>query len=152
MYMPESADSSAASTESLERDASSPDYKLYTIKQVSLGALCGTVLTGAILMARNYRALGRPKSAQQSYVLGAIGFVGVAMLALLLPEEVPGVFVYGPAAYVVHLVYKNHMQDAYEEHIEQGGEGANTSDVVLLSIGITVALLLLAFLSAMALV
>jgi len=135
------AAASSATTTPDEGNLSSPNYKLYTIKQVTLGSLFGTVLTGAILMAHNYRVLGHPKDAQQSYVLGGFGLLAVLMLAFVLPEAVPGILVYGPAAYVVHLAYKTNMQDLYEGHIEQGGKGADSGWVVFLTIAVNVVLI-----------
>jgi len=63
---------------------------LFTDQQVTLATFFGTPIAGFIVLAINERRLGRPEKFGQTVGLGVVAGVVVLAIALVLPEQFPG--------------------------------------------------------------
>ena len=102
-----------------------PTRQLYSVRSVAVAAFFGGPIGGAIVLALNYRRLGRPAAAAASVVLGALATVGLGAVALGLPEKFPNFAL--PAIYIGALVgLAVWLQGpALEAHRGQGGREAS---------------------------
>jgi hypothetical protein len=108
------------------RREDSPPYKLYAPGDVALVTFLGGVLPGFVLLALNYRALGRLGAAWCTFLLGIVATGVVIGTAMLLPEK--GVTRFAPA--VVGLLVMVGLAKAlqgniYAEHVRRGGQKAS---------------------------
>jgi hypothetical protein len=70
---------------------------LYTPGQVALASFLGSPIAGALLIAGNFRRLGRPDRSWLAVLLGLLATVAILALAFVLPEKFPNSVL--PAAY-----------------------------------------------------
>ena len=62
---------------------------LYSLRQVLIATAIGSPVAGAILLASNYRSLGKPSASTPTLVTGIIVTTLVVLIALSLPQDVP---------------------------------------------------------------
>ncbi|KRA17350.1 hypothetical protein [Lysobacter sp. Root604] len=74
-------------------DALAVDAKarLYSLRSIGLATFLGSVFAGGLLMALNYRALGRPSQMRMALIGAFVGTVALIALSMVLPEEVPAI-------------------------------------------------------------
>ena len=63
------------------------DYKLYKVSGIGIATLVGTILAGGYLMAVNHRRLGNADKAKSTLVYSFLTFVGILVIAFLIPED-----------------------------------------------------------------
>jgi hypothetical protein len=116
-YKPPRADLAAP-----EAPAGSPlAQKLYSVRQITVTTFFGGPLAGTVLMAANFRALGRLNSVRNSYIAGVVGTLAVIALAMALPDRVPSYAL--PLMYVlsVQAVAKHSLGALLTAHFQAGG-------------------------------
>jgi hypothetical protein len=96
--------------------------QLYTPHSAVIATIMGSLLAGAVIIALNYRALGRRDLATRTVLIGFVALGLLMALATLLPD--------GPVAGVVILVVQIGMvygacrflqEAAIRYHVEHGG-------------------------------
>src|SRR5690349_2588639 len=80
---------SAASAPTPPRPAPAPppSYRLYDRYAVALATFLGTPAAGGVLLAMNYRRLGRPERALLSVVLAILATALLIAVGLVLPNK-----------------------------------------------------------------
>ncbi len=73
----------------LEQDdpSKSYDYKLYKISGIGIATMVGTILAGGYLMSVNHRRLGNTDKAKSTLLYSFLAFVGILVIAFLIPED-----------------------------------------------------------------
>ena len=125
------------------RDISS--RKLFSIEQIALASFFGAPMSGCLLMAQNYRALGKAESAWRPIVLGVAGTIVVMLLALFLPDGFPNYVLPAASCFGIFFYTKQHQGDALIHHFKDGGQKGSWWVVIGVSIACTVVLLILLF-------
>jgi hypothetical protein len=108
------------------RREETPSYRLYAPGDVALVTFLGGVLPGFVLLALNYRALGKLGAAWWTFLLGLVATGLVIGTAMALPEN--GLTRFAPA--VVGLLVMVGLAKAlqgnlYSAHIRRGGQKAS---------------------------
>ena len=128
--------------ESSERET----IRLYSPALITLATFLGAPVAGCILLAHNYRALGKTATARQILIWGTLGTVLLLVVAFFLPDNFPNSAL--PIGYTVGMnqaVKKVHGKD-YESHIASGGAKGSTWKAILTGVGclcVIIAILLL---------
>jgi hypothetical protein len=98
---------------------SPPEYKLFKYTAVALATALGSVLAGAIVMAINYKRLGRP-SAMWAWLIGGM----VALTAIMALPDLPGasLVVYSSMQIVgMYHLAKAMLKKHLDKHLLAGG-------------------------------
>jgi hypothetical protein len=127
-----------------------PNGKLYSTGQIALATFLGAPLAGCLLLARNYQVLGKGAAAWQPLVVGGVSTTVLFVLALLLPENVPGTGLSVGGCIGMYYYAKQWREGAIEAHLKAGAEKGPWALVVILGIGCSVILLGLLFGSGVA--
>ena len=116
------------------------DGKLFSTGQITLATFLGAPLAGCLLLARNQQVLGKGAAAWQPLVVGGITTTLLFIIALLLPENVPGVGL--PIGSCIGMYYyaKQWQGGAIETHLKAGARQGSWAAVVALGIGCSVVL------------
>ena len=131
-------DSEEPDTEHLAPNQPTPPFKLYSSRQVGLAAFLGGPLGGALLLAINFRRLGRRGSARNSILLGVLAMFAFIALALALPGPAQAFPLTLLAAVAGYKIATWLQDEEYEAHIGQGGRKVSTWNVA--GLGVTAAL------------
>lgn len=77
-----------------DTEAEAEPAPLHSDGSVGLATLFGTCLAGAILIARNFQALGRPDKAYKALACGVLGLAALALIVhfVVLPANAPSIF------------------------------------------------------------
>jgi len=127
---------------------------LYSPRQILLASVLGGPLAGAVLMALNYRRLGRRAVACQAVLLGGTALVALLALGFVLRASATGTGLGVGAACGTSYIAERVQGTAYKEHIKRGGRRASSwraAGVGLCSMAIVVAGILACVLSVQAL-
>jgi hypothetical protein len=134
--------SSDATATRQDQEFCPPRYKLYAPSDVVLATFLSNCLGGAWVLARNYRALGRPHAAGMTLGVGIVGAIAVVIVAMAPGlEEIRGLFValhFGVLLGMYALARYLQGND-YERHLCRGGRKASAwgaAVIGLLSTGI----------------
>jgi hypothetical protein len=95
--------------------------KLYSIRQITAGTFLGGPLAGTMLMAANFREMGRVSTARNTLVGGVAASILVSLLAVILVDRFPSSAL--PVAYVLSLrAFANSVQGPQlAGHFSAGG-------------------------------
>jgi hypothetical protein len=95
--------------------------KLYSPGQVAAAAFLGAPIGAVILMAANYRLLGRARSRRIALIAGIGGTAALLLVSFFLPEKFPNSAL--PIAYTIALrTIADRLQGpAYAAHLAAGG-------------------------------
>ena len=99
-----------------------PTRKVYKEATIAIAAFMAGPLAGGVLMAENFRSLGKSKAATTAIVLSFL-FTVLIFLSVLVPatENIP-TFLYSILyAIVASLVTRRFQKKEIEAHIAQGG-------------------------------
>jgi hypothetical protein len=99
-----------------------PLYALYSPRDVFIAAFFGSVAGGAVVMALNYRRVGRPELYYRTIVLGIGAQILAFGIAYLVPENVPGIVVSLAAALVTWGVARWLQAGPFALHMAIGGK------------------------------
>ena len=106
---------------------------LFSDFQIALATFIGMPIAGSILLAQNYRNLGRVSSAWQTLILGFVSTIVLFIIGFLLPEKFPNFIL--PMAYTI----------AMRQLVKylQGDEIANQKGSWAVTIGVAIGCLVL---------
>jgi hypothetical protein len=98
-----------------------PTYKLYDSGAVALASFLGGPIPGTILMALNYRRLGRPNHALLAIMAGWSAFLGAVLLGNVLPHGTTTGIGIGLSAATWRTAQTLQGHDI-DQHINRGGQ------------------------------
>ena len=98
-----------------------PTYKLYDSGAVALASFLGGPIPGTILMALNYRRLGRPYHALFAIMAGWSAFLGAVLLGNVLPHGTTTGIGIGLSAATWRTAQTLQGHDI-DQHINRGGQ------------------------------
>ena len=128
---------SMASWESAGADGQSrPAYKLYSVGSTLLATFLGSPVAGGVVMAINYKRLGRSTAAVHSLVWTTLATVVIVAVATMMPDNVHipnGVFVV-PQLILMYYLAKLLQGSTIELHQRHGGSLASAWGAVGISI------------------
>jgi hypothetical protein len=105
---------------------SPPTYRLYSPRQVALVAFLLGPMGGLLLMALNYRRLGKRAAAAGVIVVALLLVAALLAVILATPDSAP-VFVLGvPVFLAVWVAVKVLQGGLYDAHLVRGGESGST--------------------------
>lgn len=109
--------------------------KLFSVGQITLATFLGAPIAGCLLLAKNYRVLGRTGAAWQSLWWGAISTSLILLISFWLPENFPNMVL--PVAYCFGMrQFATYSQgDALSNHLQAGGRIGSWAVTVSLGIG-----------------
>jgi hypothetical protein len=133
-----------------ELEVAAPSYKLFSAGDATLAAFLGSILAGFVILALNYRRLGRKGAAGLALLIGLAALLLHFTIAFTLPDPLSvgislALTLLGLG--VVHVVAKAAQGDAFDEHQRRGGQKASTGAAA----GIGLLCLVLVFAIAMGL-
>ncbi|CAN5453202.1 hypothetical protein BH10ACI1_BH10ACI1_16070 [soil metagenome] len=114
---------------------------LFTVGQIALATFIGAPIAGCLLLAQNYRYLGKAGSAWLTLILGFVSTIILLFIGFLLPEKFPSFVL--PAAYIFGMrqIVGNLQGDVIAAQEEQGKKG---SWAITVGVGIGCLVLILA--------
>ena len=101
--------------------------------QIAVATFIGTPIAGCLLLAQNYRTLGRVSSAWQTLILGFVSTIIVFFIGFLLPENFPN--------FVLPMAYTITMRQIVK--YLQGDVTANQKGSWVVAVGVAVGCLVL---------
>lgn len=125
--------------------------RAYSPGQVAGATFLGSPIAGALLLASNFALFRKPDARRQALLWGGISTVGVFVLALFLPDNVPNSAL--PAGYTLALqqIAKCQQGTEFEAYIEAGGQKHSHWRVAGIGIACLIVVFLLTFAILMAL-
>lgn len=102
-----------------------PSYKLYPLWAIAALTAGGGVFVGALMLALNYRRLGKPDYAWQVVILGvAVGLLEISafIFAGLPKSEILGWCVSITQGVALYFIARKLQGEAIEQHVSSGGE------------------------------
>jgi len=127
------------------------DFKLYTIPAIGLATFFGTILAGGVILAINFRNLGKESAARNAIIYSALATLAVFSLAFLIPDDVnvPNV-IFTVIQLVAMIQIAKKLQEAdIKNHIDNGGLLASNWKAFGISLLILIALMAILFLVVM---
>jgi hypothetical protein len=97
-----------------------PEYKLFKHTAVTLATVLGSVLAGAMVMAINFKRVGRPGAMWAWLLAGTVGLAAVFAL-----PDLPGVplMAYAwPQVFAMHYIAKRMLKGHLDRHLLDGGK------------------------------
>ncbi|AZZ91245.1 hypothetical protein EUZ85_11100 [Hahella sp. KA22] len=121
------------------------EHKLYKVSGIGIATFLGSALAGGILLAKNFRKLGKESHARKAIAGSLAATIGVIIAALLVPAEwhVPKLVYFAPQIMVMLQLANLFQGKAIRGHRENGGELA--SNWAAAGVGVTVLLTLAVF-------
>lgn len=112
---------------SSDHEPAAPSIKLYDLRAIEIATVFASVIGGAFLLSRNFKALGQNDKARNSMIIGVLGMVAVCLLAfsIVVPETARGGFelIFQAAqVFVVYLVASRVNGTAIREHRSTDGK------------------------------
>jgi hypothetical protein len=100
-----------------------PEYKLNREWSIILAAFLGGPLPAGYLIAENFRNLGKPAAARNTWIITIIGTLAVIGLAYFLPEGLNNRRLLIPLIYILltRMVVRQYQSKAILEHVNAGG-------------------------------
>lgn len=126
-----------------------PAGRLFSIGQVTLAAFLGSVVAGSLLMAHNYRVLGRRGLAWQHLAGGVVVTLLIVVVAFFLPEGAPGLGI--PVSLGAYIYAQQLQGEAIGNHFRAGGRGVSWWAAAAMGLACSVALIVLVFIALIAL-
>jgi hypothetical protein len=126
-------------------DVSEPGRKLFSVGQITLATFLGAPIAGCLLLARNYRELGKGAAARHSLVAGVASTIVILTIAFFLPENFPNAVL--PVAYCFGMrqLVMQLQGGAIDNHLQAGGRKGSWVITVVLGLGCSVIILGLIF-------
>lgn len=100
--------------------------RLFSAGQVSLATFFGAPMAGCLLLAQNYRALGKGGSAWRPLAVGTISTILLMILALFLPEKFPALWLPAGSCFGMYHYAKQRQGGAIDYHLKAGGRKGST--------------------------
>jgi len=99
------------------------DFELYTISAIGLATFFGTVFAGGLILAINFKRLGKESEARKTLLFSAIALAVVFLIAFQIPEDVnvPNIiFTIIQLVAMIQIAKKLQAADI-NHHIDNGG-------------------------------
>jgi fucose 4-O-acetylase-like acetyltransferase len=98
-----------------------PEYKLYTVGQITLAAFLGSPFPGFWLASRNFKALGQAKESRRSLMWGIGLTLACFIVAVILPGSFPAIAVSLPFVIATRSMAKQWFGHNLTAHVAAGG-------------------------------
>lgn len=110
-----------------EEGKTRPSYKLYSVGSIVLGAFLGSPIAGGVLMAINYRRVGRFTAAVHAVVWTTVFTVAIVAGGMVLPDDVriPNTSFVVPQIIAMYFLAKGLQGSAIDGHQRRGGSLAS---------------------------
>jgi hypothetical protein len=131
--------------------ATVPGSKLFSVGQITLATFFGAPVAGCLLLAQNYRALGKDSAALQSLVIGIASTILLIAIFSCLPDSVPGKGVALGSCIGMRQVVAQLQGSIIDNHLKAGGRKGSWWIAFAVGVGCSVAVLGLIFAIAIAL-
>ncbi|MDQ1593225.1 MAG: hypothetical protein QOG71_3852 [Pyrinomonadaceae bacterium] len=117
--------------------ASDSGSKLYSVGQITLATYLGAPVAGCLLLARNYRALGKSDAAWQPIVVGIASTILLFTIAFLLPENFPDKVL--PFGYTSAMYWFARQWEggAIDNHLNAGSRKGSWAVTIVVGLGCT---------------
>lgn len=109
----------------------------FSIGQIALASLLGPPIAGCLLVAHNYRALGKGRSAWQPLAIGVAATVLLAILAFFLPEKFPNLVLPAGSCLGTYF-YAKRQEDAVNNYLKAGGKSGSWWVMIAVSLSCAV--------------
>jgi hypothetical protein len=121
-------------------------YSLYSPMAVGLATFLGAPVAGSVIMALNYRRLGKPASARSAVIYGVIATAALIALGFVLPPQMPTSAIAVASIIAMAQVAKTLQGEALDLHKSAGGRiasiwkaaGVGLASLIVLSVVIVV--------------
>jgi len=117
--------------------------KLFSTGQIALASFLGAPIAGCLLVAKNYRVLGKARSAWQPLIVGVASTILLLTLALFLPEGFPNYGLPAVSCLGMYFYAKHQSGDAIDYHLNAGGRKGSWWVPIVVSLGCAVIILIL---------
>jgi hypothetical protein len=112
--------------------------RVFSTGQIALASFLGAPIAGCLLVAQNYRALGKAGSAWQPLVVGVASTILVMILALFLPESFPNLGLPAGSCVGMYFYAKQQCGDAIDNYLKAGGRKGSWWVLIFVSLGCAV--------------
>lgn len=102
-----------------------PAYALYPPNAVALATFLGAPIGGAVILAKNYRRLGRPSAARQALLWGLLATAALIALGFAIAGRSPAILVALLPVVIMAQLAKVLQGEAFERHKQAGGHVAS---------------------------
>lgn len=119
------------------------DFQLFKISGIGLATFFATTLAGGILIAMNFKRLGKEAKAKNAIIYSIIATIAIFFIAFIIPEDmnIPNtVFTVVQVVVMVQLA-KQLQQSDIREHVSNGGELASNWKAFGISILVLLAII-----------
>lgn len=125
-------------------------HKVFSTGQIIVASFLGTPMAGCLLIAQNYRALGKKSSAWPPLVVGVAATILLLVLAFLLPENSPNYGLPAGSCVGTYFYAKQQQGDAIDNYLKAGGKRSSWWIPIAVSLGCAVISLILVIAIALA--
>ena len=117
---------------------------MFSVGQITLATFLGSPIAGCLLLAQNYRSLGRIKEGWQTLFVGIVSTIIAFLIGFWLPENFPSTVL--PAIYTVtmHQTAKILQGNEIARYKAQGGKGSWATTVGI-AVACLISIVVLAF-------
>jgi hypothetical protein len=115
--------------------------KLFSVEQITLATFLGAPIAGCLLLAQNYRALGKGDAAWQSLVAGIVSTILLFIIVFLLPENFLGMGLAVGSCIGMRQVVKQLQGGAIDNHLKGGGRNGSWAVTTVVGLGCSVIVL-----------
>jgi hypothetical protein len=135
--------------------ASRPAYKLYTVRSITLATFLATPIAGGVVMAINYRRLGRDTAAIHAVVWTIVATVTIIVLSMLVPDDahIPDAAYFAPQLFGMYVLAKQLQGHTIDTHRLHGGALASAWGAagIALLVGLVIGMIIIGVVFAVAL-
>ncbi|HET6975266.1 MAG TPA: hypothetical protein VFI24_03010 [Pyrinomonadaceae bacterium] len=117
--------------------------QLFSTGQIAVASFLGAPLSGSLLVAQNFRALGKVRSAWQPLLIGVAATILLSIFALLLPEKFPNYILPAGSCLGMYFYARQQQGDVVDNHLRAGGKKGSWLVLISVSIGCTIIILIL---------
>ena len=112
--------------------------KVFSIGQITLASFLGAPISGCVLLAQNYRALGKGRSVWQPLVIGIAATILVMTLALVLPEKFPNLALPAASCLGMYFYANQQLGDTVDNYLRAGGKSGSWWVMIAVSLACAV--------------
>lgn len=121
------------------------DRRLFTVGQITTATALGAPIAGSLLIARNYRELGKANEGRKALLWGVVSTVLILWLSMLLPEGFPNSALPIGYCFAMLQLTRRLQGTAISNHIATGGAKGSWGMTIGLGIACLAAIVLLIF-------
>lgn len=119
--------------------------QLFSTGQIAVASFFGAPISGSLLVAQNFRALGKTLSAWQPLLIGVAATILLFIFALLLPEKFPNYILPAGSCLGMYFYARQQQGDVVDNYLRAGGKKGSWLVLISVSIGCTIIILILLF-------